>query len=82
MKLQNLKIKNFRDNKLQAQEGIENIKMNKLEPSPDGLADCKTTIRDGLNNTTLYLHMSIILRISVYNKYIYGYSNYKARIVV
>ena len=31
---------------MQAQEGIENRKMNILEPSPDGLADCKTTIRD------------------------------------
>ena len=30
----------------QAQEGIENRKMNILEPTPDGLADCKTTIRD------------------------------------
>ena len=30
----------------QAQEGVENRKMNLLEPSPDGLADCKTTIRD------------------------------------
>lgn len=30
----------------QAQEGIENFKLGKLKPSPDGLADCKTTIRD------------------------------------
>ena len=30
----------------QAQEGIENIKLNKLKPSSDGLADCKTTTRD------------------------------------
>lgn len=30
----------------QAQEGIENRKMNQLEPTADGLADCKTTIRD------------------------------------
>ena len=30
----------------QAQEGIENRKMNILDPTPDGLADCKTTIRD------------------------------------
>ena len=30
----------------QAQEGIENRKMNILEPAPEGLADCKTTIRD------------------------------------
>lgn len=30
----------------QAQEGIENQKLNKLMPSSDGLADCKTTTRD------------------------------------
>lgn len=30
----------------QAQEGIENMKLNKLYPSSDGLADCKTTTRD------------------------------------
>lgn len=30
----------------QAQEGIENLKLNKLKPSSDGLADCKTTTRD------------------------------------
>ena len=30
----------------QAQEGIENQKLNKLKPSSDGLADCKTTTRD------------------------------------
>ena len=29
-----------------AQEGIENQKLNKLKPSSDGLADCKTTTRD------------------------------------
>ena len=30
----------------QAQEGIENQKLNKLYPTSDGLADCKTTTRD------------------------------------
>ena len=30
----------------QAQEGIENFKLNKIKPSSDGLADCKTTTRD------------------------------------
>lgn len=30
----------------QSQEGIENIKMNKIEPSSDGLGDCKLTTRD------------------------------------
>lgn len=32
----------------QAQEGIDNIKLNKLEPSSDGLGDCKLTTRDYL----------------------------------
>lgn len=30
----------------QAQEGIENFKLDKIKPSTDGLADCKTTGRD------------------------------------
>lgn len=30
----------------QAQEGIENQKLNRIKPSSDGLADCKTTTRD------------------------------------
>lgn len=30
----------------QSQEGVENQKLNKLKPSSDGLADCKTTTRD------------------------------------
>lgn len=30
----------------QAQEGIENIKMGRMFPTSDGLADCKTTSRD------------------------------------
>lgn len=30
----------------QAQEGIENLKLNRIQPSSDGLADCKTTTRD------------------------------------
>lgn len=30
----------------QSQEGIENQKLNRLKPSSDGLADCKTTTRD------------------------------------
>lgn len=30
----------------QAQESVENFKLNKLKPSSDGLADCKTTTRD------------------------------------
>lgn len=31
---------------MQSQEGLDNFKSGKLEPSPSGLADCKTTIRD------------------------------------
>lgn len=38
----------------QAQEGIENLKMNRLKPTPDGLADCKTTIRDANNGIGLF----------------------------
>lgn len=40
----------------QAQEGIENFKLNKIKPSSDGLADCKTTTRDFLtrNKTCIY----------------------------
>lgn len=34
----------------QAQEGIENIKLGKLKPSSGGLADCKTTTRDKVEN--------------------------------
>lgn len=30
----------------QAQEGIENIKLDRMKPSSDGLADCKVTARD------------------------------------
>ena len=30
----------------QSQEGLDNIKMDRTYPTPDGLADCKTTIRD------------------------------------
>ena len=33
----------------QAQEGIENFKLNKIKPSSDGLADCKVTTRDFFN---------------------------------
>lgn len=30
----------------QAQEGIENFKLDRMKPTTDGLADCKTTARD------------------------------------
>ncbi len=43
----------------QQQEGIENFKLDKIKPSADGLADCKTTVRDchlfiGLYNPSKY----------------------------
>lgn len=44
---------------MQAQEGIENLKMNRTYPTSDGLGDCKTTSRDcntviGLFNPAKY----------------------------
>lgn len=49
----------------QAQEGIENIKLGKLKPSSDGLADCKTTTRDAN------------LVIGLYSPYKYGLREYE-----
>jgi hypothetical protein len=40
---------------MQSQEGIENLKLNRLKPSSDGLADCKTTTRDKVLYTLIYL---------------------------
>lgn len=48
----------------QAQEGIENFKLNRIKPSSDGLADCKTTTRDAN------------LVIGLYNPYKYGFKEY------
>ena len=31
---------------MQSQEGIENIKLDRMKPTTDGLGDCKTTSRD------------------------------------
>ena len=31
---------------MQSQEGIENIKLDRMRPTTDGLGDCKTTSRD------------------------------------
>lgn len=53
---------------MQAQEGIENQKLNKLYPSSDGLADCKTTTRDKIVIVIVHLRMSIILFIFVLYK--------------
>lgn len=44
----------------QSQEGIENLKLDKMKPSSNGLADCKTTSRDA----------SIV--IGLYSPYKYG----------
>lgn len=41
---------------MQAQEGIENQKLNKLYPSSDGLADCKTTTRDFLTHNKICIY--------------------------
>ena len=49
----------------QAQEGIENQKLNKMMPSSDGLADCKTTTRD------------VNLILGLYNPFKYGLKDYE-----
>lgn len=51
----------------QAQEGIENQKLNKLYPSSDGLADCKTTTRDA--NLVLGLFNPFKYGLQEYEKY-------------
>ena len=51
----------------QAQEGIENQKLNKLYPSSDGLADCKTTTRDA--NLVLGLFSPFKYGLTEYEKY-------------
>lgn len=51
----------------QAQEGIENQKLNKLYPSSDGLADCKTTTRDA--NLVLGLFSPFKYGLQEYEKY-------------
>ena len=49
----------------QAQEGIENQKLNKMMPSSDGLADCKTTTRDA----------NLVL--GIYSPFKYGLKEYE-----
>lgn len=49
----------------QAQEGIENFKLNKIKPSSDGLADCKTTTRDAN------------MVIGLYSPFKYGMTDYE-----
>ena len=51
----------------QAQEGIENQKLNKMMPSSDGLADCKTTTRDA--NLVLGLYSPFKYGLKEYEKY-------------
>lgn len=51
----------------QAQEGIENQKLNKLYPSSDGLADCKTTTRDA--NLVLGLFSPFKYGLETWEKY-------------
>lgn len=50
---------------MQAQEGIENFKLDKLKPTADGLADCKSTIRD------------INLALGLYSPFRYGKREYE-----
>ena len=52
---------------MQAQEGIENQKLNKMMPSSDGLADCKTTTRDA--NLVLGLYSPFKYGLKEYEKY-------------
>lgn len=57
----------------QAQEGIENQKLNKIKPSSDGLADCKTTSRDFLvYNKDLHITNNFIIFAFVKNSKNYG----------
>lgn len=49
----------------QAQEGIENFKLDKIKPSSDGLADCKTTARD------------VNMVIGLYSPFKYGKTEYE-----
>lgn len=51
----------------QAQEGIENFKLNKIKPSSDGLADCKTTTRDA--NMVIGLYSPFKYEIENYEHY-------------
>ena len=51
----------------QAQEGIENFKLNKIKPSSDGLADCKTTTRDA--NMVIGLYSPFKYEIQNYEHY-------------
>ena len=50
---------------MQAQEGIENFKLNKIKPSSDGLADAKTTTRDAN------------MVIGLYSPFKYGFTEYE-----
>ena len=49
----------------QAQEGVENFKLNRIKPSSDGLADCKTTTRD------------VNMVIGLYSPFKYGMPEYE-----
>lgn len=51
----------------QAQEGIENFKLNKIKPSSDGLADAKTTTRDA--NMVIGLYSPFKYGLTEYEKY-------------
>lgn len=52
---------------MQAQESLDNFKSGKLKPSPAGLADCKTTIRD--INIAISIHSPFKHEIQTYEGY-------------
>lgn len=51
----------------QAQEGVENIKLDRMRPTSDGLGDCKTTSRDA--NVVLGLFSPYKFKKKEYNGY-------------
>lgn len=57
----------FIQHQAQAQEGIENIKLDRMRPTTDGLGDCKTTSRDA--NIVLGLFSPFKFKKRDYEKY-------------
>lgn len=50
-----------------AQEGIENVKLDKIKPSANGLSECKNTIKD--INTSIGIYSPVKYGIQNYEKY-------------
>ena len=57
----------FIQHQAQAQEGIENIKLDRMRPTTDGLGDCKTTSRDA--NIVLGLFSPFKFKKKEYERY-------------